>query len=502
MLYSGNSFGPKLKWKQFPWYLLLACLAFVLHGYATYPFVNQSGIFFQLLLEYVVVGYFILFLVVRPLKHVSNAGFVVLLLLCFNFYSGIWMDMIASWLGSGSFVSRQIFWIPLLMILLGLLTYHFRRGYIMPSRLLSFCNLLFSCWILIAVVQIIDYRTGRKLLDNEALKFVQNVRRSEKVLPDIHVIVLDEYAGLVAYERETGSTNSEFVDALRKEGFFVADSSVSNYNFTPYSVASLLRLDYLFESSIAGPVPVNYPFIFEQLSENRVFSIARELGYNVRAQSWFPTNAHQEISSTPLRKRIRSFVNAQTLLGRMWTNNMERNAEFWDVLGVAESNLMQFDSYNVELIENLKSFKADMFSAPVFTFTHLMMPHFPFYRNANSELHPVGLLKTINRENERYYVDYLEHTNKQILSVIHSIRQNSERPYSLLIVSDHGYRKWRTSDDLWGLYNNFFAWKSSNGEYPQFETPVSLVNSLRYLLNHELGGSWEYLPHMRQTVSY
>jgi hypothetical protein len=203
-----------------------------------------------------------------------------------------------------------------------------------------------------------------------------------------------------------------------------------------------------------------------------------------------------------LRKRIRSLISAQTVIEKKWTNNLLNNAGFWDPFGVAEDNLIQYDDYNMELIRHLKLLAQESAENPRFIFTHLMMPHFPYYKNEEAQAFPIDSLKKINRNSVEHYLAYLKYTNRQLLSVVKAIEKSSSRPFSVLLISDHGYRDWQTSSSIKWAYNNFFAWKSSDGKYPKMDLPVSLVNSLRFLFNHEFGAKLDYLNHSSHPVTF
>lgn len=489
-------------WKLLPWFLLLASTSFVLHGLASYSFVDRWDIILWMVFEYFIAGVVLTALFWLPTKSLKNASALALLIVCFNFYGGLWMDQLSIWFRPGAFISRQIFWFPLFFIVLLYALYLFRKGMRVPDRLLVFLNVLF---LTLTVIEVFSYGINR-FKNNDGQKDVAEVEniidQAGKGLPDIYIIVLDEYAGIASTKAQAGYDNAEFVSALRNDGFFVADSSLCNYNFTPYSVASLLQMDYLFDKSAKTPIEVNYPEVFEKLFDTKTFRILKNYGYDVHTFCWYPTKADKEFDNAVLRRRIRSFVNAQNLLERNWTNNLTRNAEFWDFLGVAERNLLQYKVYNREIIDRVKLSKPITEGKPLFTFAHLMMPHFPFYNDENYWEYPIDSLKKIDRYSSDHYLAYLKYTNQEILSLLKSIEQKSVRPYSLLIVSDHGYRGWRSEDANSLVYNNFFAWKSSDRKYPIMENPISLVNSMRFLFNYEFGSSWEYLPQIIQPISY
>ena len=63
--------------------------------------------------------------------------------------------------------------------------------------------------------------------------------------PDIYWIILDAYGRSDYLEYTYGYDNQEFLDFLRKQGFYVAEQSRPNYPQTELSLASTINMDYL-----------------------------------------------------------------------------------------------------------------------------------------------------------------------------------------------------------------------------------------------------------------
>ena len=63
--------------------------------------------------------------------------------------------------------------------------------------------------------------------------------------PDIYVIIADEYAGEKQLRDIFSFDNKFFIQQLQERGFHTIRNSTSNYNFTPYSIASTLDMNYL-----------------------------------------------------------------------------------------------------------------------------------------------------------------------------------------------------------------------------------------------------------------
>jgi len=65
-----------------------------------------------------------------------------------------------------------------------------------------------------------------------------------KTTPDIYVVVLDGYPGLLTMQRDFGDSKESFVAALEASGFQVPSSAWSAYPITDLSIPSVLQMSY------------------------------------------------------------------------------------------------------------------------------------------------------------------------------------------------------------------------------------------------------------------
>jgi len=105
--------------------------------------------------------------------------------------------------------------------------------------------------------------------------------------PDVYYIVFDGYAREDLLSDMYQFDNSQFISWLEAQGFYVADSSTSNYPQTFFSIASSLNMDYV--NYLAEAVGQN--------SDNRQPVI--ELMDNNKVRRMFEDQGYQSIQSTP-----------------------------------------------------------------------------------------------------------------------------------------------------------------------------------------------------------
>ena len=129
--------------------------------------------------------------------------------------------------------------------------------------------------------------------------------------PDIFFIIPDQYAGYTSLKDVFDFDNADFENELKARGFYIAKKSISNYNFTPFSVASTLNMDLL--SLKKGPQ--NYSTVgysYEVIRNSRVLKFLSSTGYRFYNCSIFDFDdqpAHKYAAFLPYGIKL---VTAQT----------------------------------------------------------------------------------------------------------------------------------------------------------------------------------------------
>jgi len=122
---------------------------------------------------------------------------------------------------------------------------------------------------------------------------------------------LDAYSRGDVLQSRFDFDNSEFTDWLRDKGFFVADSSISNYAWTHLSLGSTLNAEYLqtlvpSKVKVKGKLPEDHLDrfqLFQQLlwsrfiRNSRVVRFFADLGYRVVSNRWIYKTEEEEQKS-------------------------------------------------------------------------------------------------------------------------------------------------------------------------------------------------------------
>ena len=99
---------------------------------------------------------------------------------------------------------------------------------------------------------------------------IQNMPR-DNALPDIYYIITDEYGSYQGLKEFFNYDNSDFVNYLKYNDFFVNEKSFANYPRTIQSLTSSLNMEYLDE--MTGEVKINsknFHILNELVSNNKV----------------------------------------------------------------------------------------------------------------------------------------------------------------------------------------------------------------------------------------
>lgn len=140
-------------------------------------------------------------------------------------------------------------------------------------------------------------------------------------------------------------------------------------------------------------------------------------------------------------------------------------------------------------------------TSPKVVYTHLLMPHYPYYYNESGEMHPFDTLRKSSLENTGQYLSYLQYANKQVIALADHILSHSPAPPVIVLLSDHGYRHYTTSSDPSNNFSSLFSvhFAGYSGHLPD---STSNVNFFRILLNNEFKQALPLLKDNRFFIDF
>ncbi|MFL5771613.1 MAG: sulfatase-like hydrolase/transferase, partial [Flavisolibacter sp.] len=175
----------------------------------------------------------------------------------------------------------------------------------------------------------------------------------------------------------------------------------------------------------------------------------------------------------------RRLFTARTLLGRVYHDLWFHFASDEEIEGLRRNNM-----YNNRILDSLTRDLAGRKSAkPKFIYTHLIMPHHPYFFDSAGQLTNDSLLFDSYKLNRNAYIGYLQYSNNKFLSLIDYIKEKSPKPPVIMLMSDHGFHEFSEEVDKKYHFMNLDAIFSPSGNYKGFYDGMTPVNQFRVLFN-------------------
>jgi hypothetical protein len=465
-----------------PFFPFLLVLFFVLHGFTeNYPIVPVRDASL-LLLNYLVIATVTGLFGWVFFRDLSKAAFFAFSILSIQFFFGPVQDMFKR-SGHLSFLAKYSVLIPLVLLSILAVILLLRRKKKLPARLVMYLNLSLSLMILLDAAMLPGKfsKTGNTI-DQEKLGLTVC---KECPLPDIYIIIADSYAGKLELKDIFNYDNSSFEDSLKTRGMFIIDSSISNYNFTYFSVASMLNLEYLKSINGINSNRQDQVVCNSKIRNNIFVNYLRSCGYTIHNNSIFDMKAEPAITSATFLPLKTSLITNQT-----FTNRIRKDLAYHLATTFRFSSAIKKYTYadrnnNAKVYEMTEKDVLQRSAGPKFVFTHLMMPHYPYYYDSSGKENPFEKLSEENAFNKNLYLGYLQYCNRQLLSLVDKIRNNSSKPPVIILLSDHGFREMKETVPLHYLFQNFVAVSIPEKDSSLFYKGITPVNIYRTLLNIE-----------------
>ncbi len=350
------------------YFLLLLPLFFSFHGYvANYPLVPLADAVRIMIFYFAAIAItsVILFVFVSNWRKAALVSFAIF---CFQLFFGLAHDRIKDLFGD-SFITKYTVFVPVVFILLIACIVFIKISPSRFSKFVRYLNLLFFIWIFI---------DGALLLANPSIqkKEVNSATQSKCdtcAKPDIYFIIADEYAGNKALQEIFRFDNSAFEEALKRRGFHIVKNSVSNYNYTPYSVASILSMNYINGITAKSNDLKNRNVSYGLISDNNLIQILKQQGYGFKNFSVF------DFADLPTTVDNMFFLTREKLItGQTFTHRFKRDIAFNFVTRFKIAPVIKSWTYstwedNENLIRATKNEASRDVQKPRFIYTHLLI---------------------------------------------------------------------------------------------------------------------------------
>ena len=383
------------------------------------------------------------------------------------FYKGAWpLSHIHRYL----LITYSVFYLCLFIILHRSRRPHFTVNYILNVSLLVifFMNTSFTLF---------SFSNKNKLIHKEN-PFLAMARVNRSITsvndhsPDVYYIILDGYASEKTLTEFYSDNNPTLYNFLREKGFYVADSSRTNYPYTALSLSSSLNLNYLDPASKQSD---------ELIRRNTVSYLFQKSNYKVlNIKSGYAITSNIEFADKTIHiNTLNEFENKLLELTMLRLD---------DVLGF--SHYMRLKSE----LNQLKLFTKE--KGPKFSFIHIVCPHPPYVMDSNGVRKINRSLSDMAWEPRKNYLEQLKYVSKKVMGFINSILADSKTPPIIILQSDHG--PWIADKDPKHVYdartsilNAYYVPGSlRNKLYPT----ISPVNSFRLIFSDVFNANYPLLP--------
>ncbi len=480
---------------KYPVFLYLLPVFFVLHGFTeNYDFIPVKA---SLLLAGMYMGAAFLLSLISWLlfRNFIKASIIAFLLLAFQFFFGSVHDTIKNTF-PGSFVGKYSFVLPAAGLLFIIALVIIKKRKTKLQRFTYYLNTLMLLLILIDMAVLIT-KIARpvKVMTELPDGFVACDTCSK---PDIYFIVADEYAGNRELKDQFGFDNSEFINELASRNFHTIRESHSNYNYTPFSVGSILNMDYFHLTDKVRTTP-NLTYSYEMIRDNKLLQFLQFHQYKFYNHSIFDFEGQPARTGEGFLPSKLKLITSQTFLSRFNRDIRFNLITRWRL----RKNLMivtyAYKKNNAKIYDMTWKLAEQPTTAPRFVYTHLEMPHYPYYYDKDGKEQPFEKLLEENQVNKADYIGYLQYANKKLLTLVDHILQKSTRPPIIILMGDHGFRHFIEPVANEYYFLNLATVHLPSRNYSGFKDSLSGVNMFRALLNTQFA---QRLPFLKDSTSY
>ena len=472
------------KWLQYPLFFLLIPVFFVFHGFVEncyYIRFTDCWLLFGIYTGAAIVVYLLGWLL---LKSRFKAALFSSFVMSFYLFFGALHDFLRK---NSIFLHKYSILLPAFLVMTVLLILYLRK----KSSFLRVTLFLNSLLIIYMVVDggILTWKLlfkDRKTSPDQSLAYLPVIRCDTCSKPDIYFIIFDDYSGSSTLKDVYHYDNSSFDRFLEEEGFHIQKRSRSNYAATPLSIASMLNFAYLSNlDSSHFLASEDYTDLAESIAKNRVAGFLLSQGYSIVNYSIFDLPGHPSTRYQTFFPVKTELISHRTLLGYIERDLREGlENDFEDSIFLSGKRTVEFDRTNRLFLAQTKEESQKKSDHPRFIYTHLIMPHFPFFYDSLMHRRPLRDIASREDEDPEYYLQYLPYTNSCAMDLISTIKRNTGGNAVIIFMSDHGFRYIPNGKDLPGYaFNNQNAVYFPDGDYHLFYDSISAVNQFRVIFN-------------------
>ncbi|MEP7230281.1 MAG: sulfatase-like hydrolase/transferase [Ginsengibacter sp.] len=467
-----------------PWYLFLLPLFFVMHGFVeNFGFINFWDVLI-LATTYVAGAIILFFLIFLLFKNRVKAAMAASFIIAFYLFFGAIQDLCKSHL---PVLNRYSLLLSLFAIMFIAVVVYLKKSKNSFSKLNLFLNSLFLLYIIVDFGLLVykNFNPPVNKLSIYPFEKSHSYKPCDSCSkPDIYFLLFDEYASSASLRNYFNFDNS--LDTfLLSQGFHIQSQSTSNYNFTPFSMASLLNMSYL-AGIKPGEISIeDYARCTDLIKKNAVINFLSAEGYDIVNYSIFDLAGNPSMISQDFLPLQTKLISDGTLFSRLqkdlgWLLVTSK----FEIKWLSDKVFYQGMRNNESFIGHLKKSSSTVADKPRFFYAHLFMPHRPFYFDKNGhEKNGEDIYRSSEELNTDAYLQYVSYTNTRIRDLISAIKRNTNNKAVIIFMGDHGFRKPTADGDLTHYFDNQNAVYIPSKDYHLLYDSVSAVNQFRIIFN-------------------
>lgn len=350
------------------------------------------------------------------------------------------------------------------------------------ATLNTYLNTLFFVLIIFEIFNLAQrYRHDKnwhQVIDNQYNNTsISHLKPVNETLPDIYYILLDGYTSPKSLKKYWNYDSAKLLNYLNKKNFYVADDAHGNYDFTPQCMLSTFDMKYIPNYTKTTKQKLMTMAVYRKgIAHSRTVKSFMQAGYewyNLSPFDMAEQKRSYHVFRIPDAAETWRYMAEMTLLGRV-------------VLDMTEPKSYEFNQKVINKLEGI--IESPHRAQPRFVYSHIFLPHGPYYYNENCELNPEG---NQDKHDKELYLAQLQCTESILIDIIDNILINSEKPPAILIQGDHGSRI--GSLDSEEHFSILYAIYLPDEDYSNFYSDISPVNTFRILSNHYLSTQLELL---------
>ncbi len=453
-------------------------------------------------------------------KNLEKAGLFALLVEILFFSYGHLYQLLEQSSSLGTILGHHRILIPgyLLILLVGFILIKKLK---LKFEITNYLNILIIILILFPTIQIsksiissrLNANKNGTVIENINYPFEKNTQKengtTESSKPDIYYIILDSYTRNDVLLKDYGFDNSDFLSSLQNLGFYIAWCANSNYAQTRMSLSSSLNMEYIQDlDPTLTPEKTDRSLVDGLLLHNSVMEEFQKLGYKT-------VNIESGVSYTELKNSDIYFELPKQLFLTMPLQPFE-------VLFLKTTALKILTELHVTSIDDFiqkasypyydfirgqqfilgKLPQTVTIQSPKFVFVHIYLPHHPFIFNPDGTytfddaFYRAAYEYPINDDLYRIgYINQVQFINKQILTILKEILNNSKNPPIVILQGDHGQKESSEDNERMKILEAFYF---PNMQYDDIYPSITPINTFRVVLNNFFNATLS----LKKDISY